>query len=548
MSNEALNSGLTLRILDPAELPAAARNLNVDTLDDSFLMAHQVAWNNDPAPIKVCAKGRRTGITFASALDKTIVCASGLSAGGDNVYYIGDTKEKGLEFIGYCAHFAQVMAMAMANTFHGIEVFLFEDQQTEGSKYITAYRIRFASGFQIVALSSNPANIRGLQGIVVIDEAAFHPQVQLVLDSATALLIWGGKIEIISTHNGFLNPFNELLNDIDSGLLDYSLHRYTFDDAVHNGLYEKYCQQRDLTPSIADKKAWYQRIRNAYRNREAMLEELDAIPRHGVGAAIPAMMIEALMKEARPIIRLSLSNDFLGKSNEARRSFMDTWIAKHLRRLLQSLDNTRPWYLGEDYARNSNFTVFAPGCVNDDLTRYVPFLVELHNVPTRQQEQILWHLIRHLPNFNRACMDATGNGATLAEYTADEFGRDTIEEIKLNDAWYRAHMGSFVDSFTDRKWDLPRDKEVKADLAALQLINGVYKLPKKAAHAAGKTATKVAVQGGADTVKQIRHGDAAIALAMLWVASLNSVDHSPPKTARARIFNGAKSLLRGYQR
>lgn len=76
----------------------------------------------------------------------------------------------------------------------GIEEFLFEDQDDRGnSKHITAYRIRFSSGFQVTALSSRPANIRGLQGIVVIDEAAFHQDVQGVLDAATALLIWGAR-------------------------------------------------------------------------------------------------------------------------------------------------------------------------------------------------------------------------------------------------------------------------------------------------------------------------------------------------------------------
>ena len=72
-----------------------------------------------------------------------------------------------------------------------------------------------ASGFQIVALSSRPENIRGLQGHVIIDEAAFHRNVQAVLDAATALLIWGSRIVIISTHNGTTNAFNQLIKEIE---------------------------------------------------------------------------------------------------------------------------------------------------------------------------------------------------------------------------------------------------------------------------------------------------------------------------------------------
>ena len=207
------------RILTFDELPPRVRKIpeNFNPISDGVLMAHQRTWLEDKSDLKLCRKGRRTGITYSTALDKTIVAASSGSAGGDNVYYVGDTKEKGLEFIGYCAHMAKVMACAMADGFMGIEVFLFEDQQEDGSsRKITAYRIRFASGFQIVALSSNPANIRGLQGHVVIDEAAFHRDVQAVIDACNALLIWGGNITIISTHNGEDNPFNQCIRSQDT--------------------------------------------------------------------------------------------------------------------------------------------------------------------------------------------------------------------------------------------------------------------------------------------------------------------------------------------
>jgi phage FluMu gp28-like protein len=86
------------------------------------------------------------------------------------VFYIGDTKDKGREFIGYVAHFAKTVAKELAE----VEEFLFEDEREDGtSKFISAFRVTFASGFRVEALS-RPENIRGLQGVVVIDEAAFH--------------------------------------------------------------------------------------------------------------------------------------------------------------------------------------------------------------------------------------------------------------------------------------------------------------------------------------------------------------------------------------
>ena len=199
----------------PGELPRGAQVPDdLDPLADGILMQHQVDWIADKSDLKLAEKGRRTGITFGEALDDTLTAASKRSAGGDNVFYIGDTKDKGREFIGYVAKFAKAIGEDLA----AIEEFLFEDQKADGStRMISAFRIRFASGYRVEALSSRPENIRGLQGIVVIDEAAFHQDVRGVLDAVNALLIWGGKIRVISTHNGVLNPFNELIREARAG-------------------------------------------------------------------------------------------------------------------------------------------------------------------------------------------------------------------------------------------------------------------------------------------------------------------------------------------
>ncbi|MBN2060712.1 MAG: hypothetical protein JW882_09890 [Deltaproteobacteria bacterium] len=500
------------RILSWDELPPSVREIpeGYDPLSDGVLMKHQAEWIKQihTYPLNIAEKGRRTGITFATALDDTITASSKKSAGGDNIYYIGDTKEKGLEYIGYAAHMAKVMASAMADGWQGIEVFLFEDQQPDGSsKHITSYRIRYASGYQQVALSSRPASIRGLQGKVNIDEVAFHLNVQAVIDSTLALIIWGGDIRIISTHNGDKNPFNQLIHDTRAGLFAFKIFRVTFDDAVANGLYERVCMVKGWTPTPEGKKEWYQRVRGAYgANKAAMKEELDAIPREGSGVAIPGILIENCMKEERPILRLALDNDFALKGEAYRISWCAEWIRINLKPLVEQLDKTRDHVFGSDYARHGDFAVTGPLSIEQNLTRKCPFLIEMHNVPTRQQEQIIWFMIDHLPRFRGGAMDATGNGQTLAEYTADKYGRDLIEEVTLNDAWYRENMGSFQDAFTDQTINLMRDADVMNDIRALELIDGIIKLP------------RLKVQDTKDAGFK-RHGDAAICLALGWYKS-----------------------------
>ena len=528
--------GDTIRVIGFDELPASVREIpsNYNPLDEGVLMAHQQEWVRQihEQDLNIAEKGRRTGITFATALDDTITAATSKAAGGDNVFYVGDTKDKGLEFIGYCAHFAQVMASAMADGWRGIEMFLFEDQQTDGStRHITAYRIRFASGHQVVALSSNPANIRGLQGIVDIDEAAFHRNVQAVIDAALALIIWGGKIRIISTHNTAKSPFNQLVEDSRAGLYSFAVFTVTFDDAVANGLYERVCMMKGWTPTAEGKRLWYEKVRKAYgANKAAMREELDAIPREGSGVAIPGILIENCMKEARPVLRLALDNEFAARDPQYRMSWVDAWIRKHFDPLLDELDRTREHVFGSDYARHRDFAVTAPASIEQDLTRRVPFMIEMANVPTRQQEQILWRMIDRLPNFRCGAMDATGNGATLAEYTADKYGLDIIIQVMLSNAWYRDHMGHFVQSFEDQTLDIPRDVDVKNDLRSLERIDGIIKLP------------NLRVADSKD-ISQKRHGDAAIALAMMDFASTALI-------ADTRIHHGAArqtaTMMRNY--
>ncbi len=504
----------TQRIVEWDELPESVRAIpdGFDPLAEGVLMRHQAQWVAIQASIKACPKGRRTGITFAEALDDTITAASQRKAGGSNVFYIPDTKDKGLEFIGYCARFARTIGEAQGQGVSSVEEFLFADQDERGnSKHITAWRIRFASGFQIVALSSRPANIRGLQGIVVIDEAAFHQDVQAVLDAATALLIWGGQIRVISSHNGKANPFNQFVTDIEKGLYgdDAKVFVATFDDAVKNGLYERVQMMKGEPATPEGKATWYKRIRAAYGPRKsAMREELDAIPRDGGGVCIPGVWIERAMSEVRPVLRLTMDEAFNAKPDYERIVWCRQWIKQDLVPLLEGLDARFEHVAGMDYARHRHFSSIMPLQITQNLKRKAPFLIELHNVPTRQQEQILWAMLGGLPKFRGVAIDATGPGQTLAEYTADKFGHSLVHQVTLSRQWYGLWMPKWVQAFEDGDIDLPRDANVEADMRAIEMVAGI----------------PMVIKAEAKDMKDpalFRHGDMAVAGSLAWFASLN---------------------------
>lgn len=514
----------TLRTLEWDDLPASVRSIpeGFDPLDDGVLMKHQREVAAIQAAIIAVPKGRRTGITFGTMLNKTLVAAARKSAGGDNVYYIGDTKEKGLEAIGYCAKFARVIAQAQGQGISGVEEFLFEDQDDNGkTRHITAYRIRFASGFQVCALSSRPANIRGLQGHVVIDEAAFHPDVQGVLDAATALLIWGGQITVISSHNGKNNPFAQFCRDIEAGRYgaDARVVTVTFDDAVANGLYERVCFMRGTPPTLEGKQAWYSKIRNGYGVRKAaMREELDAIPRDGNGVCLPGVWIEqAMVLPETCVLRLALDEDFTTKSPTEREAWVADWIERYLVPALERLDKTARHVFSHDYARHRDFSIWGATALTTGMRRQVPLVIEMHKVPYAQQKQITWYAIERLPRRCGGAMDAGGNGEPLAEETADKFGHTHVHQVKFNRAWYGTWMPKLVQGFEDGMIDIAADPNIAQDLRAIEEVDGVPMV------------AKVRRKDIKDP-DLFRHGDSASMLALGWFATLNlsaAIDFTP---------------------
>ena len=463
---------------DPAEMPGelprgAEIPADLDPFADGILMEHQKAWLADDSDLKLAEKGRRTGITFAEALGDTLIAAAAREAGGDNVFYIGDTKDKGREFIGYVAHFARTVAHELVQ----IQEFVFKDQRSDGtSRDISAYRILFASGFRVEALSSRPENIRGLQGVVVVDEAAFHKDVRQVIDAVNALLIWGGKIRVISTHNGVLNAFNELIAETKAGKTPFSLHYIPFQTAVDNGLYRCVCRVKGLDWSQESQDEWEALIRNAYGSRlAAMKQELDCVPAESDGAALTRIQIERCMVDA-PIVRWSRNDDFKNAPEQMRKAEAKDFCDSDLKQVLAALDPKRQHCFGEDFARSGDLTSIWINEISQDLKRRCRLIVELRNVPFDQQREILYYIVDRLPRMSGGALDARGNGQYLAEKARQKYG-DSIHEVMLTQEWYRLEMVPYIEAFADNTIEIPRDDDVLKDHQSLQYVNGIIKVP-----------------------------------------------------------------------
>ncbi len=229
----------------------------------------------------VIEKSRRIGLTWGLSAYAVLVAAAQPSAGGMNAWYMGYDMEMAREFIDTCAMWARAFGIAAEAA---------DEEMVDGD--VQAFRIRFASGFKVVALPSVPRALRGKQGLVIIDEAAFHKDLAEVLKAAIALLMWGGQVVVVSTHDGVANPFNLMLDDVRSGRRKGETLTITFDDAIQAGLYERIAMTAEIKGrKILPKAAWIADIRDTYG--EDAEEELDCIPKAGAGSWLDPAAIAA---------------------------------------------------------------------------------------------------------------------------------------------------------------------------------------------------------------------------------------------------------------
>lgn len=269
------------------ELPAALENI---PRGDLLLGYQQRSFGLlDSTALVVIEKSRRIGLTWGVASWAALKAATRKSDNGNDVLYISYAQEMTREFIDACAMWAKAYSLGLKGD---PDEYFFEDQDEHGNtKAIKAFRIQFASGFEIVALSSAPRSIRGKQGAVIIDEAAFVDNLDELLKAALALIMWGGQVIVVSTHNGVENPFNQLIDVIKAGKRKGKVIRITFKDAMHEGLYERICLVTGKTPTPDGKIKFEKDIRDSYG--EDADEELDCIPKSGAGCFIPPELVIA---------------------------------------------------------------------------------------------------------------------------------------------------------------------------------------------------------------------------------------------------------------
>lgn len=462
----------------------------------ALLLPYQRRWLMDTAKVRVFSKSRRVGITWATAAAAVLEAASGRA----DVWYVGYAEDASKEFIRDVAQFAEWFHVPAREGM--VELIDFDEDNR--ALNVKALGVTFpGSKKRVIALTSNPRSLRGKQGIVIIDEAAFHTDLDALLKSAMALRMLDGEVWILSTHNGEHNPFNQLCNDVRDGKKPFSLHECKITDAIAEGYYRQVvCVKRGCEWTAEGEALWLAEIVAEYGDDAQ--EELFCVPVGAGDSYIPRELVKPCMVIEAPVLRFMRPKEFMSLSEEQRKREVNEWIAAELDPCLAEVDadpGYRVFSLGFDFGRHADLSVVAPMGLRQDLVRRVPFLVELGGggVGFAEQWMIVEHIMRRLPRLLYSCFDAGAGGAWIAEQAWLKFGEDRVEQVQLSLSYYREFMPALRQVFERRTIQVPSDTDVMRDLALIRRVNGVPKIPDLRTDSVSTPGSR-------------RHGDAAVAI------------------------------------
>jgi phage FluMu gp28-like protein len=463
-------------------------------MDEDVLLPYQKKWIEDLSEVKVWEKSRRIGASYVEALASVLEAAKSREAGGQSTYYLSYSKDMTQQFARDCAFWAKHINAAVS----GVEEVVLADED----KDITVYRVRFASGYEIWCLPSVARALRSKQGRVIIDEAAFVDDLGELLKAALALLMWGGCVRILSTHNGDDNPFNELVTEIRENKKSYSLHRTTLDDALEQGLYRRICLVSGKTWTIEAEADWRKKLIADYG--EGADEELFCVPVRAGTRYFPMDLLNSASDATVPVVRKSCDDSFTFVPREKREREFDRWLQGEIRPILRS--RTNPVYLGQDFARSGDLTSIFLDEVTPEENQLTFLVLELRNVPFDQQWQTVLYVMDTLPNFAGGAFDARGNGQMIAEKAAQEYP-GYVHQVMISTGWYAENFPKLKGRMEDGITTIPADPFIRDDFRVVGLKAGVPRVLDRT--------------GGP---RERRHGDGAIGKLMATYALLEDED------------------------
>ena len=393
-----------------------------------MLLPYQQKWVLDKSTLKLCVKSRQIGLSWTTAYG--VVRRKSAKGTRYDDWIASRDEVQAMLFLQDAKRWANVLNVGAANV----------NQTVIDEEGHTAYTLRFSNGLRAHSMSSNADAQSGKRGSRILDEFALHPDPKKLYEIAYPSLLWGGVMEIFSTHRGNLNFFNELVREITerANPKGFSFHKTSLQDALDQGLlYKMQSKWPEDDPRMEmDEGDYWNFIRAGCADEESFLQEFCCVPADDNTAFLSYDLISACEYKANEPWQTDL------------------------------VDCKNPLFIGVDVGREHDLTVIwvveQLGGIN--FTRRV---IEMSKQTFDAQEHTLYEL-RKLPAVRRCCIDRSGLGRQFAERATQKFGAYKVEGIDFTQGTKEELAYPVRVAFEDRTIKVPFTNAIRADLRGVR--------------------------------------------------------------------------------
>lgn len=398
-----------------------------DWQPDSFFLGYQRRWIKDRSRLKIMEKSRQIGLSWSTAY--ALVRRKSRKSERLDAWISSRDDLQARLFKEDCNSFATILHTVCTDL---------GERVIDPKKEISAYVLAFANGCRIHSMSSNPDAQAGKRGDRVLDEFALHPDPRKLWSVAYPGITWGGQMEVISTHRGTANLFNQLILEAKEGgnPKGLSVHTVTLQDALDQGFLAKLKGKlpKDDPRQDMDEAAYFDYIRAGCADEESFLQEYMCQPSDDASAYISYDLIDQCTY--RP---------------------GEPWE--------QPLDPDAEYGIGLDIGRTSDLTALYIIEKRQErrLTRRI---ITLKKTKFSEQEDILYRYLE-MPCVRRCCIDASGIGRQLAERAQERYGY-RVEPVVFTPAVKEDLAVTLRRSMEDAALRIPNDPALIADIRSIR--------------------------------------------------------------------------------
>jgi phage FluMu gp28-like protein len=396
---------------------------NIPENREAALLPYQAKWIADNSRLKLVEKSRQIGFSWATAYAADIRCSV---QGARNDQWVSSRDDiQAKLFLEDCKFWAGILSLAADDL---------GEVMIDPKEKHSAYVLRFANGRRINSMSSNPDAQAGKRGARILDEFALHPDPRTLWTIAYPGITWGGTMEVISTHRGSHNFFNQLVREVreKKNPKKISLHRVTLQDALDQGFLWKLQQAlpADAEQQEMDEATYFDWVKSGCADNESFQQEYMCQPADDDAAFLEYDLIA---------------------SAEYPEGF--DWQARAGGQL----------FIGVDIGRKKDLTVvWVLEKLGDVL--YTRHIECLQNMSKPDQEKVIWPWVAL---GERSCFDNTGLGIGWTDDAQKQFGTYKVEAVNFTAKTKEALAYPVRGQMEDRKLRIPFDPQVRSDLRSV---------------------------------------------------------------------------------